>query len=57
MDIKTERKKRLMTQYDLTNKTGIDQSVISLIETGHKKPTEEQMKLIADVFKKYDEDN
>jgi transcriptional regulator with XRE-family HTH domain len=51
MNLKIERVKKGLNQYDLAVKTKIPQSTISLIENGYRKPTEVQKKAIAKVLK------
>lgn len=45
--MKIERITRGITQYDIEQKTGIRQNVVSLIERGYKEPSSEQIKAIA----------
>ena len=45
--MKIERITRGITQYDIEQKTGIRQNVVSLIERGYKEPSTEEVKAIA----------
>ncbi|MBR0228141.1 MAG: helix-turn-helix transcriptional regulator [Clostridia bacterium] len=45
--MKTERKKRGMTQKELSKRSGVSQSTISAVEKGVRMPTEETMVMIA----------
>lgn len=50
MNFREARFKRGLTQYDLTLKTGIQQSKISLFERGYLKPSDDETRRIAKVL-------
>ena len=50
MDLKTFRAQKRITQWDLSLKTGIAQSTISLIEKGYVPPSEENRNKIAEAL-------
>jgi len=47
MDLKIARTRRRICQYELSHRTGISQGLISLIERGYRKATNEQAERIA----------
>jgi transcriptional regulator with XRE-family HTH domain len=47
MNLRIERTKKKMCQYELSHKTGISQGRISLFERGYRQPTKEQAEMIA----------
>jgi transcriptional regulator with XRE-family HTH domain len=50
MYLKEARKRKLFTQMDLSKQTGIDQSVLSLIENGYRSPSNEDVAKILNVL-------
>ena len=50
MDLKTARFMKKKTQFDLTLKTGIHQSKISNFESGYLKPSEDEVKRMAEAL-------
>ena len=48
--LKQLRKERKMTQLELSEKTGIDQAVISKFESGERIPTTEKLIILADFY-------
>lgn len=48
--IREERTKRGLSQYDLSDKTGIKQETISYIETGKRNATDQQKIALASYF-------
>lgn len=50
MTIKEARKKRDVTQFELSRRTRIHPSLLSQIESGRLRPTAEQLTRIAEAF-------
>lgn len=48
--LKQLRKERKMTQLELSEKTGINQAVISKYESGERTPTTEKLIILADFY-------
>ena len=49
--IKRQRRKNDMTQSELADKLGVNQSMIALYESGKRTPSVDTLIIIADIFK------
>ncbi len=50
MNLRIARMRKRICQYELSNKTGISQGRISLFERGHRQPTKDQARKIAEAL-------